>query len=171
MNLRKFSANRSSLVLKYFAFLIIAVFAIIAGNLVYEYNDDDFITVEGKGYKWREFNGQWLVVNYFAEWCAPCLREVPELNQWAKLAANQNMSLLGLSYDLVDAHESERLVLRYNIEFPLIVSGSVKNNPLPLPPYLPMTYIVDPEGIIVDKIAGEITAELLMQRLNEAKLK
>ncbi len=60
--------------------------AAIAGFYLSLSLKSDFTTVEGQSYQWQDFKGQYLVVNYFAEWCAPCLKELPELNQFESFA-------------------------------------------------------------------------------------
>ena len=39
----------------------------------------DFYDTNGKGYAYSEFAGKWQVINYWATWCAPCIKEIPEL--------------------------------------------------------------------------------------------
>ena len=51
----------------------------------------DFSSVQGDTYQWHALKHKTVVVNYFAEWCAPCLKEVPELNafkQWVNTHPN-----------------------------------------------------------------------------------
>ena len=47
------------------------------------------------------YRGQWLYVNYWAEWCAPCLEEIPELNAFHR--ADNGAEVLGINFDQVDS--------------------------------------------------------------------
>ena len=116
--------------------------------------------------QWHDFDGEWLVLNYFAEWCAPCLREIPELNLWHDKHRSHSR-VIGYTYDNLSREEASALVDKYTIAFPVIASATVKSSPFPLPQYLPMTYIINPEGRIVDQIAGEVSADMLLQRLTK----
>ncbi|GGW95909.1 thioredoxin [Alteromonas halophila] len=128
----------------------------VVGVLTYQQTQPDFETLSGESYRWEEFKGQWLVVNYFAEWCAPCLREMPELNA---LAADmpENSRVFTLNYDLKGREALRKMASDYNIEVAMIVAE--KNTPLPVPrpSYLPATYIVGPDGDIRKTMMGEVT--------------
>src|SRR3546814_7187463 len=47
----------------------------------------------------ERLEGQWLVINYWAEWCAPCRTEIPELNALDKQLKSQSASVLGVNFD------------------------------------------------------------------------
>ncbi len=44
-------------------------------------------------------DGQWLVINYWAEWCAPCRKEIPELNHLAEEGKAKGFRVLGVNFD------------------------------------------------------------------------
>ena len=49
-----------------------------------------------------ELRGQWVVINYWAIWCKPCIQEIPELN---KLAELPQVTVLGVNYDGISGEE------------------------------------------------------------------
>ena len=64
-------------------------FSVIAGFVGYQYTKADFVTTDGTTYQWQELEGNWVIINYFAPWCVPCLREMPELHEFDRaLPAN-----------------------------------------------------------------------------------
>ncbi len=120
----------------------------------------DFSTDTDGSYSWQQLEGGYVVVNYFAEWCAPCLRELPELNEFYELYGDQ-VKLLGVSFDGLNNEELAALRAEYSIQFPLI-----QNEPLPMLPFaqpnaLPATYIVTPSGEIKGPLLGEQTLATL----------
>lgn len=113
-----------------------------------------FEAVSGKSYDWE--SNQWTLVNYFAEWCKPCLEELPELNE---LAQSGELRVFGISYDSLSDQEIMNLIERYEIQFPVLKTSSLKILPLSLPAVLPTTYILSPDGEIVDVLHGKVTIE------------
>lgn len=98
------------------------------------------------------FRGQWLFVNYWAEWCAPCLEEIPELNAFH--AEQANARVLGINYDRLETSVMRGQVAELGIRFPVAVGDPGKLLDVSLPEVLPSTYVFDPEGTRVAVLRG-----------------
>jgi thiol-disulfide isomerase/thioredoxin len=98
------------------------------------------------------FRGQWLFVNYWAEWCAPCLEEIPELNAFH--AEQEDARVLGINYDRLEASVMRGQVAKLEIRFPVAVGDPGELLNVSLPEVLPSTYVFDPEGRRVDVLRG-----------------
>jgi thiol-disulfide isomerase/thioredoxin len=98
------------------------------------------------------FRGQWLFVNYWAEWCAPCLEEIPELNAFH--AEQADARVLGINYDRLDAPVMREQVAELDIRFPVAVGDPGELLNVSLPEVLPSTYVFDPEGRRVAVLRG-----------------
>lgn len=121
-------------------------------------------TVQGQPFSWQ--SEQWTVVNFFAEWCLPCLREIPELNQ---VYNEQQFRVLGVSFDELDDEALSAVVTRQNIRFPVVVSNAMTDLPVSMPIVLPTTYIISPEGEVAVTLRGEITQEKLISAIQQAQ--
>ncbi len=135
---------------------VVAALAAVAGTITYQHTRADFETVNGSTYRWQSLEGEWLVINYFAEWCAPCLREMPQLNALsAKPPAKTR--IFALNYDLKPADALQTLAQKYDIQVELIIADQHTSLIVPRPEYLPATYIVGPDGNVQEALLGEVS--------------
>jgi thiol-disulfide isomerase/thioredoxin len=109
--------------------------------------------------------GQWLIVNYWAEWCAPCRSEVPQLNALAAQLKSQPVKVLGVNYDGLQGEALERASRALGIEFTVLAQDPGKRYQLPTSDALPVTFIIDTEGRLRETLLGEQSAEGLTRRL------
>lgn len=149
--------------LKNLALMFILTASAGAGVMLYQYTQPDFKTLSGDKYTWRGLKGEWVVVNYFAEWCAPCLREVPELNEFHELTSDQQIRLFAVSFDNEPDDILAKIKDKYAMHFPLISTDSLRNLKVPRPESLPATYLIGPDGEVKKRLLGEQTANQLMQ--------
>ena len=139
------------------AVVVLAIAAILAGVVAQRFVGEPevtFQTVGGDVMNWQ--SEKWTVINYFAEWCTPCLRELPELNAYYQ---NGEARLLGVSYDNLSAEALKAMIERQQIRFPVVASEDVSNLPVPMPSVLPTTYIISPDGKLVKTLHGEQTEQ------------
>ncbi|MEP1382572.1 MAG: TlpA disulfide reductase family protein [Paraglaciecola sp.] len=145
--------------------VVLSLLALVLGFGLNQYLASDFEVLSGKAHKWRSSEGKWTVVNYFAEWCAPCLRELPELNDFHHQYGN-SIRLFAVSYDPLTADELSSVQRKYEIKFPII--QTLKNIPWQqVPSSLPTTFILDPKGTVVTQLKGEQSAAKLKQTIDK----
>lgn len=113
--------------------------------------------LDDKDMSWQALRGQWVVINYWAEWCKPCLEEVPELNQ---LAAHysQQVAVLGVNYDAVAEDTLRQQARRLQIEFSVLQVDPAVHLKLNRPQVLPTTFIFSPQGELVSSLVGPQSA-------------
>ena len=90
--------NKNSVKKTVFLFVVafLCLFAMTAGIVVNHSMQADAKTLTGEPIRWQSEN--WKVVNFFAPWCAPCLREIPALNRLYRSLEN-DVQVIGVSYD------------------------------------------------------------------------
>lgn len=108
---------------------------------------------------------RWLVINYWADWCGPCRKEVPELNALARERAD--LQVLGVNYDGLQGKELLDSAEALGIQYPVLAVDPAERLGLSRSDALPSTYLVDPEGRVRDRLLGEQTAAGLQRRLEQ----
>ena len=68
----------------------------------------------------KDFEGSWIVLNYWADWCAPCIKEIPELNAFAK--ENDDLLVFTFNFDFLEVDDLEPIAERFNIEVPSLIT-------------------------------------------------
>jgi len=102
-----------------------------------------FETSSGQKIHPDQLAGQWVLVNYWAQWCQPCLEEIPELN---RLDQNSDIVVLGVNFDGIQGEELEQLADRMGIDFTLLARDPGPEFGWDMPVGLPATFILDPDG-------------------------
>lgn len=106
--------------------------------------------------------GRWQLVNYWAIWCKPCVREIPELNQLAR--EQPALLVTGVNFDRPPLAELISQRDKLAIAFPLLLSDPAALG-LTRPRALPTTYLLAPDGRLVATLEGEQSRESLQQLL------
>ena len=147
--------------------VLAASLALLVGLWTQHYLKVDFTSLDGQEHRWSNSQGSWKVVNYFAEWCAPCLREMPELNHFYQ-QQHQDISIFAVSFDPLSKEQLIGLQQKYDIQFPII--EKLNTMPWNKPPNsLPTTYIIDAAGKVQKQLKGEQSADKLIQTINALK--
>ncbi|MCH7370703.1 TlpA disulfide reductase family protein [Aeromonas sp. MR16] len=107
----------------------------------------------GKQIGLEQLGGKPLLVNYFAPWCAPCLREMPLL---AALHREGQIGVLAISFDPASPADLKVLARQYHIAVPLMIPDDEANLPFPRPTVLPTSYLLDREGKLQETLVGEL---------------
>lgn len=108
------------------------------------------------------WSGQWLVVNYWAEWCAPCRVEIPELNELHQI---EGVSVVGVNFDGVLGPDLAKSVATMAIEFPVLSADPGPHWEVEQPSILPTTLLVSPAGELVEVRRGPQTSATLLDAM------
>lgn len=116
---------------------------------------------DGSGADWAQWQGKWLLVNYWAEWCAPCREEIPELNKLQAAGQDSGVVVLGVNFDGLQGEALTSLMQKMDIRFPVLVQDPGARWEQPPPTVLPSTLVIGPDGKLEDVLVGPQTYESL----------
>lgn len=124
-------------------------------------------TFDGKTFDLSSHRGKWVVVNFWATWCAPCLKEIPDFNALA--AKRDDVQFIGLAYEEIERPDLEAFLKRTPIEYPIAVLN-VYDPPkdFDTPRGLPMTVLIAPDGKRVKQFLGPVTSAELEAEMAKA---
>ena len=113
-------------------------------------------TFDGKKFDLAEHRGHWVIVNFWATWCNPCLKEMPDLDAFDK--SRDDVDVIGLSYEEIEHADMVDFLKHHVVQYPIAVLD-VYNPPADFdtPRGLPMTYLIAPDGKVAKKFLGPVT--------------
>ncbi len=120
--------------------------------------------LDGRLSRLSDFRGDWVVVNYWATWCAPCRKEIPDFSRLHETRAD--VTVLGLAYEDTEIEVFERFLIDYPASYPILLVD-VYEPPAALgaPRALPTTFLIDPQGALVHTWIGPITSADIVSRI------
>lgn len=132
----------------------------------------DISYLDGTSGNYDDFNGKWLLINYWASWCKPCIKEIPELNALHQQASGKsNIHLLAVNFDNPSLETLKKQSQSFNIQFPQLVGNASKAPHIiygfEYPKVLPTTVIISPKGEFMVALKGPQTMESLIQQLDK----
>jgi len=144
------------------ALLVLAVMPLQASALSLSLKD-----VNGHSHTIADEHGHWLVVNIWATWCPPCRHELPELAAFARKHQNGNIRIWGLSVDQErSAAELSMFADQHGLGYPIFKVTPQQVGRFGPVPGIPTTFLINPQGKVVAKHVGGITAALLQQMIS-----
>lgn len=122
--------------------------------------DFSLLRLDGKDLELKDLRGQWVVLNYWATWCAPCRKEIPELSDLH--TAREDIVVLGLTYEDRELEVFDAFLEEFNPSYQVVlVDVYAPPEPFGAPRVLPTTIILDPKGYPVKTFLGPVTREKL----------
>jgi thiol-disulfide isomerase/thioredoxin len=113
----------------------------------------------GKRHRLADYKGRWVVLNYWATWCVPCIQEIPEIADFQR--AHPEVVVLGIAVDAADVPKTQAFAKKVGHTYPLVISDDRVEKQFAVVKGLPTTRIYDPAGKNVYDKLGRVTRKSL----------
>ena len=143
---------------------IIQLFCLL---IIISCQNNDIDIYNGSDSSIDKLNGNWIVINYWADWCAPCIKEIPELNEFA--SENDDLLVYTFNFDQLDEEDLAPIAEKFNIQVPSLITHPRDIWGIQTPPAVPATFFINPKGKIVLSLFRPQTKDALNTIFSELK--
>ena len=148
---------KKTLILALVAFVLTAT-CVWADDESQEPVDFTLQQLHGETVSLSDYRQKWVVLNYWATWCAPCRKEIPDLISLHE--ARDDVVVLGLAFEDTEMENFDEFLEEFHPSYPiLLVDVYAPPEPFGSPRVLPTTIILNPEGFPVKTYLGPVTRE------------
>lgn len=119
----------------------------------------DLADTAGKRHNLADYKGRWVVVNFWATWCVPCIQEIPEIAEFAR--TYPRVAVIGVAMDAENPAKVKQFAQKTGHTYPLVLADDKVEKQLGEPKALPTTRVYDPTGKVVYDRAGRVDVKAL----------
>lgn len=142
-------------------FLIMTLFFIASPAHAELSKQDVLKDIAGKEHRLSNYQGKWVLINYWATWCPPCLEEVPDLVALYDEHKGKDLVVIGVAVDYKNEQEVARFVDDMLMSYPIVLGTSKVIREIGPAEVLPSTYIYNPQGKLVKIKRGLVTKQYI----------
>jgi len=149
--------------IKYLSFLLLILLFLSSTVSAIDFS---FTDTEGESHTLSQYKGKWVLVNFWATWCPPCRKEIPDLSDFH--LENEDAVVIGVNYE--PGLKDERLkkfIDLYLVSYPITRVNDEIIEALGEPRGLPTSILIDPQGNVAKKITGMVTQRRLNQLIEQ----
>ena len=139
--------------------LLLAFAALPAASADFRLTDSD-----GKLHSLGDYRGKWVIVNFWATWCPPCLEEIPDLV--AVTEARKDVQVFGVAMEFQDSKQVLQFAEGMFVNYPIVLGDRNTADQVGKVQGLPTTFIYDPQGKLAVRHVGKMTRKQIERLLD-----
>ena len=124
-----------------------------------------FNDIQGRRVRLSDYRGKVVLVNFWATWCPPCRKEIPDLIRLQRQYRDQGLRVLGVTYPPQKLAEVRWFVRRAKVNYPVGLGSEKMKLLFTNSENLPMTIVIGRDGTIRDIIDGILLPEEFEQKI------
>ena len=136
--------------------------AIAAGR----YPEFPLPTLEGTKISPAEYRGKVVILNFWATWCGPCRKEIPEFTEFYKNYSDKGVQVLGVAVDEGGIDVVKPFAHKIGINYPVLIGGPAVRVAYALDK-IPVTIILDREGTMASRYVGSLNYAVLEKAVKQ----
>jgi thiol-disulfide isomerase/thioredoxin len=125
--------------------------------------------LNGKTYHLADYRGKWVLINYWATWCPPCLEEIPELSSLNKAHLGKDLLVIGVAIDSGSSKKVAEFARAHGISYPVVMGTRKVTDQIGAVEVLPVSYLYNPRGEQVSYQAGKVTRANIEALIKKSK--
>ena len=147
------------------AFLIIALFMLASHAMAS--NAWSLTDASGKPIDLAAYKGKWVLVNFWATWCPPCLEEIPDLESLYK---EGKLVVIGIAMNYKSPSEVLDFARKQGITYPVVLGNEDTASQFGDLDSLPTSFLYSPDGRLAGEHAGMLSKQNLLSALQGSPL-